>query len=38
MEPGLAIAQRAIDLHGGSIKVRNLVPNGLEVEIRLPCN
>jgi signal transduction histidine kinase len=35
---GLAIAQRAIDLHGGSINVRNLVPNGLEVEIRLPRN
>jgi two-component system sensor histidine kinase CpxA len=33
---GLAIAQRAIDLHGGSINVRNLMPNGLEVEIRLP--
>lgn len=33
---GLAIAQRAINLHGGSINVRNLMPNGLEVEIRLP--
>jgi two-component system sensor histidine kinase CpxA len=35
---GLAIAQRAIHLHGGSISVRNLMPNGLEVEIRLPRN
>jgi two-component system sensor histidine kinase CpxA len=35
---GLAIAQRAINLHGGSINVRNLMPNGLEVEIRLPRN
>ena len=35
---GLAIAQRAIHLHGGSINVRNVTPNGLEVEIRLPHN
>ena len=34
---GLAIAQRAINLHGGSINVRNLMPNGLDVEIRLPA-
>ena len=35
---GLAIAQRAINLHGGSIDVRNVMPHGLEVEIRLPRN
>jgi signal transduction histidine kinase len=35
---GLAIAQRAIHLHGGSINARNLMPTGLEVEIRLPRN
>ena len=35
---GLAIAQRAIDLHGGSINVRNVMPHGLQVEIRLPRN
>jgi signal transduction histidine kinase len=35
---GLAIAQRAINLHGGSINVRNVMPHGLEVEIRLPRN
>jgi two-component system sensor histidine kinase CpxA len=34
---GLAIAQRAVNLHGGSINVRNLMPNGLDVEIRLPA-
>jgi signal transduction histidine kinase len=33
---GLAIAYRAISLHGGCINVRNLIPNGLEVEIYLP--
>ncbi|MFB3906025.1 MAG: ATP-binding protein [Acidobacteriota bacterium] len=32
---GLAIAQRAIRLHRGEIKARNMNP-GLEVEIRLP--
>ena len=35
---GLAIAERAINLHGGSINVRNVMPHGLEVEIRLPRN
>lgn len=34
---GLAIAERAIALHGGSIKAENSSP-GLKVEIRLPRN
>lgn len=33
---GLAIAQRAIELHGGQISARNLPEGGLEMEIRLP--
>jgi len=33
---GLAIAQRAIVLHGGQISARNHPEGGLEVEIRLP--
>jgi signal transduction histidine kinase len=33
---GLAIAQRAVAAHGGSIVARNAEGGGLEVEIRLP--
>ncbi|HYK37490.1 HAMP domain-containing sensor histidine kinase [Alloacidobacterium sp.] len=33
---GLAIADRVVHVHGGSIHARNAVPRGLEVEIRLP--
>jgi signal transduction histidine kinase len=32
---GLAIAQRAVELHGGTISARNARP-GLEIEVRLP--
>ncbi len=35
---GLAIAQAAIDLHGGSIQALNRVEGGLEVLINLPRN
>ncbi|KAA6464923.1 HAMP domain-containing protein [Acidobacteria bacterium AB60] len=34
---GLAIAERVIHLHGGSICARNRSPHGLEVEILLPA-
>ena len=33
---GLSISDRAIRAHGGSIKAKNVEPNGLEIEIRLP--
>ncbi len=33
---GLAIAQRAIELHGGRISARNLQSGGLEVRIEIP--
>ncbi|WP_129124563.1 ATP-binding protein [Geomonas oryzae] len=33
---GLAIAEKTVTLHGGSIAARNLPQGGLEVEIRLP--
>jgi signal transduction histidine kinase len=33
---GLAIAKRAVTLHGGTIVARNRAEGGLEVEIRLP--
>ncbi|MBU5615195.1 ATP-binding protein [Geomonas azotofigens] len=33
---GLAIAEKTVALHGGSIAARNLPEGGLEVEIRLP--
>ncbi len=33
---GLAIAERAVHLHGGTIKAWNGTPSGLAVEIRLP--
>ena len=33
---GLAIAQRAITSHGGTIRAENRADGGLRVEIRLP--
>ena len=33
---GLAIAARAVRQHQGQIRARNLTPNGIEIEIRLP--
>ena len=33
---GLAIAERAIRLHGGTVRAENRAGGGLEVEIRLP--
>ena len=33
---GLSIARRAVELHKGAIRARNLDP-GLEVELELPC-
>jgi len=33
---GLAIAQRAVDAHGGAIKAANVPGGGLEVEVDLP--
>ena len=33
---GLAIADRAVKLHGGTITIRNRSTGGLEVEVRLP--
>jgi two-component system, OmpR family, sensor kinase len=33
---GLAIAQRAIDAHGGTIRASNVAGGGLQVEIELP--
>jgi len=35
---GLAIAKRAIDMHGGSITATNRVHGGLSITIHLPCN
>lgn len=35
---GLAIARRAVEIHGGVIEARNLPQGGLAVEIRLPLN
>ena len=34
---GLAIAERAVKLHGGSIRAENRAAGGLMVEIHLPC-
>ena len=34
---GLAIAARAVRLHGGSVAARNRAAGGLEVELRLPA-
>jgi signal transduction histidine kinase len=33
---GLAICERAIRLHGGAVKARNVVPSGLAVSLELP--
>ena len=33
---GLAIAQRAVDAHGGAIRAANVVGGGLQVEVELP--
>ena len=33
---GLAIAQRAVDAHGGAIRASNVPGGGLSVEIELP--
>jgi two-component system sensor histidine kinase CpxA len=33
---GLAIADRVLRMHGGTIQARNAVPHGLEVELLLP--
>jgi two-component system OmpR family sensor kinase len=33
---GLAIAQRAVDAHGGAIRAANVPGGGLEVEVELP--
>lgn len=35
---GLSIAERAVRLHGGSVKASNREGGGLVVEIRLPLN
>ena len=35
---GLAIARRAVEIHGGTIAARNHPEGGLEVAIRLPAN
>jgi signal transduction histidine kinase len=35
---GLAICERAIRLHGGAVKARNVVPSGLAVSLELPCS
>ncbi len=34
---GLAIADRAVQLHGGSVQAKNLPGGGLQVQIRLPA-
>ncbi len=33
---GLAIVRNALALHGGTVVARNVMPHGLEVELRLP--
>jgi two-component system OmpR family sensor kinase len=33
---GLAIAQRAVDAHGGAIRAANVAGGGLQIEIELP--
>ncbi len=35
---GLAIASRAVEMHGGTIVARNQPSGGLTVEINLPSN
>jgi len=33
---GLAIVRNAVAIHGGSVSAKNVLPRGLEVELRLP--
>lgn len=33
---GLAIVRNAVAIHGGTVSARNVLPHGLEVELRLP--
>ena len=33
---GLAIVRNAVAVHGGTVSAKNVVPHGLEVELRLP--
>jgi two-component system sensor histidine kinase CpxA len=33
---GLSIAQRAVHLHGGTIRAMNMAQGGLKIEVRLP--
>ena len=33
---GLAIVRNAVAVHGGTVTARNVSPNGLEVELRIP--
>ena len=33
---GLAIVRNAVAVHGGTVSAKNIVPHGLEVELRLP--
>ncbi len=35
---GLAITERAVNLHGGTVRARNFPEGGLEVQIRLPAS
>ena len=35
---GLAIARRAVALHGGTIEAKNVPEGGAELEIRLPLD
>ncbi len=35
---GLAITERAVNLHGGSVQAANAAQGGLEVKIRVPCD
>jgi two-component system sensor histidine kinase CpxA len=34
---GLAICERAVRLHGGAVRARNVSPSGLAVSLELPC-
>jgi two-component system sensor histidine kinase CpxA len=33
---GLAIVRNAVAVHGGTVTARNVIPHGLEMELRLP--
>jgi two-component system sensor histidine kinase CpxA len=33
---GLAIVRNAVIVHRGTVTARNIIPHGLEIEIRLP--